>query len=136
MENTNKITIKKACEVAGISRPTLYKYINDGKISVVKNGKATFIDASEIIRVFPNSKVLSESKADENNLHSLTNDLNHKDELISILKQQLNEKQKDNDFLKEQLTQVNQNFTQLNKLLEDKTASENPKKRRKIFGIF
>lgn len=136
MENTNKITIKKACEIAGVSRPTLYKYINGGKISVVKDGKATFIDASEIIRVFPNSKVLSESKADGNNLHGLTNDLNHKDELISMLKQQLNEKQKDNDFLKEQLTQVNQNFTQLNKLLEDKTAIAPPKKRRKIFGIF
>ncbi len=60
----------------------------------------------------------------------------HKDELISILKQQLNEKQKDNDFLKEQLTQVNQNFTQLNKLLEDKTTIEATKKRRKVFGIF
>lgn len=136
MENTTKITIRKACEIAGVSRPTLYKYIKDGKISVVKDGKATFIDASEIIRVFPNSKVLNESKADENNLHSLTNDLNHKDELISMLKQQLSEKQKDNDFLKEQLTQVNQNFTQLNKLLEDKTVTESPKKRRKIFGIF
>lgn len=136
MENTNKITIKKACEIAGVSRPTLYKYINDGKISVVKDGKTTFIDASEIIRVFPNSKVLNESKENGNNLHSLTNDLNHKDELISMLKQQLNEKQKDNDFLKEQLTQVNQNFTQLNKLLEDKTTENQSKKRRKVFGIF
>lgn len=135
MENTNKLTIKKACEIAGISRPTLYKYINNGNISIVKYGKASFIDASELIRVFPNAKMLNGSKQDGNNLHALTNELTHKDELINILKQQLSDKQKDNDFLKEQLTQVNHNFTQLNKFLEDKTIKQQ-KNRRRFLGVF
>jgi peptidoglycan hydrolase CwlO-like protein len=132
----SKISVKKACELAGISKPTFYKYINKGLLSVVKDSKGTFVDMSELLRVFPESKVLNESKDTVKILPDLTQELTHKDELIHMLRQQLNDKQKDNDFLKEQLTQVNQNFTQLNKFLEDKTTTEIPKKRRKIFGIF
>lgn len=132
----SKVSVKKACELVGVSKPTFYKYINNGLLSVVKDGKGTFVDMSELLRVFPDIKVLNNSKGPVKNLPDLTQELTHKDELISMLKQQLNEKQKDNDFLKEQLTQVNQNFTQLNKFLEDKTTENQPKKRRKIFGIF
>ena len=39
----SKLTIKKACELACISRPTIYKYINNGKLSVIKDGNNTFI---------------------------------------------------------------------------------------------
>ena len=49
-----------------------------------------------------------------------------------MLKQQLEEKRIDNEFLKQQLTLFNQTFTQFNKQLEDKTA----KKDKKFFGIF
>jgi predicted transcriptional regulator len=127
----NKLSIKKACELAKISRPTLYKYINNGKLSVVKDEKNTFVETAELIRVFPDIK-LNESKDDGNSLHGLTQELQHKDELISMLKKQLDDKQKENEFLKDQLTQTSQNFTQLNNLLENKT----PKKRKKFLGIF
>jgi predicted transcriptional regulator len=127
----SKLSIKKACELAGISRPTLYKYINSGKLSVVKDEKNTFVETIELIRVFPDIK-LNESKEDGNNLHSLTQELQHKDELIVMLKKQLEDKQKDNEFLKDQLTHTSQNFTHLNNLLENKI----PKKRKKILGIF
>lgn len=128
----NKLTIKKSCELAGVSRPTLYKYINSGKLSIVKDGKISYIDLSELIRVFPDISLQEESKNSVKDLHGLTSEIEHKDELIKLLRQQLEDKQKDNEFLKEQLTQVNQNFTQLNKLLEDKTS----KKRKKFLGIF
>jgi excisionase family DNA binding protein len=136
MENLSRLTVKKASELAGVSRPTLYKYINNGEISVVKDGKSTFIDPSELLRVFPDARLLSSNHVTVNNLHDLTTELTHKDELINLLKQQLIDKQKDNEFLKEQLTQVNTNFTQLNKLLENKTSSENPKTQRKFLGLF
>lgn len=131
----NKLTIKSACELAGVSRPTLYKYINSGKLSIVKDGNSSYIDISELIRVFPNMSIQDNSKDNVKSLHDLTSETAHKDEVIKLLKQQLEDKQKDNEFLKEQLIIVSQNFTQLNKLLENKTE-EKPPKRKKILGIF
>lgn len=128
----SKLTIKKACELACISRPTIYKYINNGKLSVIKEGNNTFIELSELLRLYPNISLQQDNDNNVNDLHSLTSEILHKDEIIKMLKQQLEDKQKDNEFLKEQLTQVNGNFAQLNNLLEDKTT----KKRKKILGIF
>lgn len=127
----SKLSIKESCQLAQISRPTLYKHINNGNISVVKDGKNTYIETSELIRIFPDIK-LNDVKSNATDLHDLTTELSHKDEIIMMLKQQLNDKQKDNDFLKEQLTQVNINFTQVNNLIEDKVT----KKRKKFLGIF
>lgn len=128
----SKLTIKKACELACISRPTIYKYINNGKLSVIKDGNNTFIELSELLRLYPNISLQQDNDNNVNDLHSLTSEILHKDEIIKMLKQQLEDKQRDNEFLKEQLTQVNGNFTQLNNLLEDKTT----KNRKKFLGIF
>lgn len=128
----SKLTIKKACELACISRPTIYKYINNGKLSIIKDGNNTFIDLSELLRLYPNISLQHDNDNNVNDLHVLTSEILHKDEIIKMLKQQLEDKQKDNEFLKEQLTQVNGNFAQINNLLEDKTT----KKRKKFLGIF
>lgn len=131
----SKLTIKKACELAGVSRPTLYKYINNSELSIVKDGKSSFIDISELIRVFPDASLQVESKESVNDLHALTNEIEHKNEVIKMLKQQLEDRQKDNEFLKEQLTNISNNFTQVNKLLENKLEQDKPK-RKKFLGIF
>ena len=128
----SKLTIKKACELACISRPTIYKYINNGKLSIIKDGNNTFIELSELLRLYPNISLQHDNDNNVNDLHSLTSEILHKDEIIKMLKQQLEDKQRDNEFLKEQLTQVNGNFAQINNLLEDKTT----KKRKKFLGIF
>ena len=51
-----KVSISEAARLAGISRPTIYKLMNSGKLnftSVVKAGKTVKnIDTSELIRVF------------------------------------------------------------------------------------
>lgn len=70
-----------------------------------------------------------------NSLHGLTSELAHKNELIIVLKKQLEDKQQDNYFLKEQLTQVSKNFTHLNNLLENKNEIKKHK-RKKFLGIF
>ena len=119
----SKLTIKKACELAGISRPTLYKYINNGELSIVKDGKSSYVDLSELLRVFPNSSLQIDSKDDGNNLHNLTSEIAHQNEVIKMLKQQLEDKQKDNDFLKNQLTEYSKNFKEPNNILEDKTLN-------------
>ena len=67
-----------------------------------------------------------------NTLHSLTTELTHKDDIIRMLTEQLSDKQKDNEFLKIKLTQINENFTTVNKFLQDKTI----KKRKKFLWIF
>jgi excisionase family DNA binding protein len=130
----SKISITEACKLAQISRPTLYKQINSGVISTVKDGKKVFIETSELLRVYPDV-VLNGVNESENTLHTFTNDLQQKDEVISLLKQQLNDRQKENDFLKEQLTQVNNNFTLLNNILQNK-QEEKPQKTKKFFGLF
>jgi len=128
----NKITIKQACELAQISRPTFYKYINNGTLNVLKDGKNTFIETSELIRVFPDIKLNNEQKECQDNvknLHGLTSEITHKDEIIIILKKQLEDKQKEIEFLQQQLTNTINIFTPINKLLENKP-------RKKFLGIF
>jgi excisionase family DNA binding protein len=51
-----RVSISEAAQLVKVSRPTIYKMINSGKLSytsVVKHGKAIkVIDTSELIRVF------------------------------------------------------------------------------------
>ena len=51
-----RVSISEAARLVKVSRPTIYKMINSGKLSytsVVKHGKAVkVIDTSELIRVF------------------------------------------------------------------------------------
>ena len=51
-----RVSISEAARLVKVSRPTIYKMINSGKLSytsVVKHGKAIkVIDTSELIRVF------------------------------------------------------------------------------------
>ena len=51
-----RVSISEAARLVKVSRPTIYKMINSGKLSytsVVKHGKGIkVIDASELIRVF------------------------------------------------------------------------------------
>ncbi|TWV21426.1 helix-turn-helix domain-containing protein [Klebsiella quasipneumoniae] len=51
-----RVSISEAARLVKVSRPTIYKMINSGKLSytsVVKHGKNTkVIDTSELIRVF------------------------------------------------------------------------------------
>lgn len=135
MLDNGKLTVNQACKMASISRPTFYKYVNNGSLSIIKDGKNTYIDASELVRVFPNAQ-LNDDENIVNRLQGLTTELTHKDELINLLNKQLSEKQQDNEFLKQQLTQANTNFTHFNKLLEDKTQQKTEKKRRRFLGIF
>lgn len=130
----SKITVKKACELAKISRPTFYKYVKDGMLSVVKVNNRTAVELSELVRVFPDelNNVKSDCKESVKYSPNLTTEIAHKNEVIEMLKQQLKEKQKDNEFLQNQLTEFNKQFTLFNNILDNKSKP----KRKKFLGIF
>lgn len=136
----NKISISEAARIAGISRQHLYKaFINTGKISVIRDNEKVYIEASELLRVFPDCK-----QSETPGIQKLTNEsdskLQQNDEIITMLKAQLAEakereqqiveqSQKREDWLKQQIDELRQ---QQSNLLENKTA----KKRKKFLGIF
>lgn len=128
----NKLTVIQAAKLVGISRQHLYKkYINTGILSVVKEFNKSFIEFSELLRVFPNIKLnTNNDNSINNNLHSLTleNDdfrhiLDSKNQIIDILERQLTESRLREEWLKIQL---------------EKTTNylENIKPRRKFLWIF
>lgn len=43
--------VKDFCELVGISNATLYKYVNLGKIRVIKIGGRTLVPAAEVARL-------------------------------------------------------------------------------------
>lgn len=131
----NKLTITEAAKLAGISRQYLYKkYINDGIISIFKNGNKSYIDLSEFLRVFPNSSV--DINSNDNSLHYLTakddittSMIDSKSQIIKILEQQLLESKERETWLQNQISELMQ---QQNHLLENNSKN----KRKKWLGIF
>ena len=131
----SKLSISEAARLAGISRNHLYnKYINKGVISVITDDNKPFIDTSELLRVFPNAKLITDDTLQNNALHDT-----HSAELVSLLKEQL-------EHAKEQIakaehreawlqSQIDELRQQHNNLLENKLSSEKPK-RKKFLGIF
>ena len=50
-------TLKDAARIAGVSRPTIYRMVSEGTLSVTKDERGVQrVDASELKRVFPKAK--------------------------------------------------------------------------------
>lgn len=126
-----KVSISEAARLAGISRPTIYKLMNSGKLnftSVVKAGKTVKnIDTSELIRVFGTIEnlpaateftVKSEQEITQVNTHGLQH-LQHKIELL----------QQENEGLKEAVASRDEHISSLRQamlLLEHKQDTQPP----------
>jgi len=125
------VSISEAARLAGISRPTIYKLINSGKLnvtSIVKGGKnVKAIDTSEIIRFFGTIESFSAAtdftvnpeqdvtRFDGNDLQ----DLQHRIELL----------QKENEGLKEAVASRDDHISSLRQammLLEHKQEPQRP----------
>jgi hypothetical protein len=50
------LNISQAGSRWGVSRATIYRYKNKGDLSVIKEGKRSFVDTSEMMRVFGDPK--------------------------------------------------------------------------------
>lgn len=128
----NKVTITEAARLAGISRQHLYRgFINTGKISVIKDNDKSVIEISELLRVFPDAKIVTTNSDITPQHETIRNDnvTSDNSELVTILKIQLAEAKEREEWLKQQIDELRH---QQNNLLEDKT----PKPRKKLFGIF
>lgn len=125
------VSISEAARLAGISRPTIYKLINSGRLTltpVVKAGKTVkTIDTSELIRVFGNIENLPAGTGfTVNQEHEVTRDdsrdlqgLQHKIELL----------QKENEGLKEAVASRDDHISSLRQamlLLEHKQDLKQP----------
>ncbi len=101
---SNILTITKAAELAGITRQTMSKKVNDGVISKTADGK---IELSELLRVFPTIKIDDEDdkKALKNNvdlqhkIELLEQSIKHRDETIKMLEKQIEELKNDKSRL-------------------------------------
>ena len=126
-----KVSISEAARLAGISRPTIYKLINSGRLTltpVVKAGKTVkTIDTSELIRVFGNIENLpAGTRFTVNQEQEVTRDdspdlrgLQHKIELL----------QKENAGLKEAVASRDDHISSLRQamlLLEHKHDLQQP----------
>lgn len=96
-----KVTVTEAARLAGIARQHLYRaYINTGKLSIDKdfNGRPV-VDTSELLRVFGELKVSHEDDekrhlktVDKTNINTVSrNEVDGKDEVITLLRQELEE---------------------------------------------
>lgn len=129
----SKVSISEAARLAGISRTNLYKtYINTGKISVSRENDKVYIDASELVRVFPDCKLNG-----TDNEQRLSGEDNNKtqgnSEIVELLKSQLAEAKEREQWL---ISQIDELRHQQSNLLENKGKENEPKPRKKFLGIF
>jgi Helix-turn-helix domain len=87
-----KVNISQAAQMAGVSRPTIHKKINAGKLSVEKVDGKTLIDVSELERVF-GSLLPPGSRKD---LHSDTSDV------TAVLRLQIEHLQRELDVTRQE----------------------------------
>lgn len=126
-----KVSISEAARLAGISRPTIYKLMNSGKLnftSVVKAGKTVKnIDTSELIRVFGtigNLPVATDFTV--NPEHEITQ-VNSPD--LQRLQHEIELLQKENEGLKEAVASRDEHISSLRQamlLLEHKQDMQQP----------
>ena len=57
------ISINEACELLGISRPTIYRIIKNGTLTLVKIGRRSLLSLSELQSYVENLKYVSNEKA-------------------------------------------------------------------------
>jgi len=103
------ITISETARLTGKNRTTIYKYINNGKLSVVASVDGVKkLDTSEILRVFPDCKIIEKQQHGDNvtqqqsthEIDTLKQEVSHLKELMRAQKDLLVEKDKRNEDLK------------------------------------
>lgn len=123
-----KVSISEAARLVKISRPTLYKMLNTGKLtstSVVKHGKQVkTIDTSELLRVFGSLEGVKPDAVKDVNFDSAATEVNTSD--LQILQHQIALLQTENEGLKGAVHARDDHIDSLRQamlLLEQKQAS-------------
>jgi excisionase family DNA binding protein len=118
-----KLTITEVSQRWGVSRPTLYRYKDHGKLTFEKDGRKVVIDSSEALRVLGNPLsrgVTSSVYETVSGVTSTDNDLKSKVESlqaqVELLKDSLDHSRKSENELRGIVDRQT-------RLLEDKTMS-------------
>ena len=123
------LTFSQAAQVANASRSTIYRYAQEGRISVVRlpNGKRG-IDVTELERVFGPLKKLDTSQniptKQVRTTKTQTDVLQERDEVVELLRQQV-------ELLERELMSAKEEKARLLGLLEQRLLEPPKGKRRK-----
>jgi len=139
-----KLNLTQAAKAAGIARGTLYRHIEDGKVSCEKNDNGErVIDTSELLRVYKRLHNDETSKGDVSNAESEQHGTPHDVQLMQQenehLKQRLVEVEKDKLERKEREEKLQADNTRLLGIIEKQTLLLNPPeqpKKGKFLGLF
>ncbi len=139
--NNSAISTREAAEQSGFSSRHIQKLIKTGKLSATRTDNGSYlIDKSEFYRVFPdlhrnNSENLKRTRANSDELNSRT----VLEPEIRHLKEMLSEKNKQNEFIREQLAKAEIEKTMLLETLNSNQRlleHEKKNKRKRFLGIF
>ena len=123
------LTFSQATRVANVSRSTIYRYAQEGRISVVRlpNGKRG-IDVAELERVFGPLKKLDTSQniptKQVRTVKTQANVFQERDEVVGLLRQQV-------ELLERELISAKEEKARLLGLLEQRLLEPPRGKRRK-----
>lgn len=121
------VTINEAANLVGKSIKTIYRHIENGKLScVIDDNGHKVVDISELVRVYglDLSLIENDNKVSmSDNGNGVENNIIHLEKEIELLKMLLVEK----DKLLNEKDQRNADLKQALMLLEDKTKIEQPK---------
>lgn len=145
-------------QVKDLSKPTLYRMMENGEISYEGKDRKRLIDVSEVIRVFgdkfnpESSKKINDTSQDVKLIHNDTSDnvslLHYK---ISVLEEKLEttaqERERERNTLKQQLRDAQSRESELMDIVKKEqerggriekqllTYQEEPQKKRRLFGL-
>jgi Helix-turn-helix domain len=91
-----KVNISQAARMAGVSRPTIHKKINEGALSAEKANGQTFIDVSELERVFGTLRLPGPPTPTRQDLHLET------PQVISLLQSHIERLERELDTMREE----------------------------------
>ena len=123
------LTFSQATQVANVSRSTIYRYAQEGRINVVRlpNGKRG-IDVAELERVFgPLKKLEPSQKIPAKQVRTAKTQagvFQERDEVVGLLRQQV-------ELLERELTSAKEEKARLLGLLEQRLLESPQGKRRK-----
>ena len=111
----SKLNITDASKAVGVTRATIYKYINNGVLSAEESEKGKRIDVSELLRVFgevkeqphcnpeqQNIELKHENQLLKERLSSQIEIVKVKDEQLALIKKEYEKKEKQLLFLETQ----------------------------------
>jgi Helix-turn-helix domain len=101
-----KVNVSQAAQMAGVSRSTIHKQLNSGKLSAERTDGRTLIDVSELERVFGTLVTPGIPKPNRRDLHSDTS------QIAAILQSQIERLQRELDVTRQERQRDREEYRQ------------------------